>query len=166
MSGDFLADAEKLSADALVARIRHEIPLTAAMQLAVEEYDGHRLVLRLPLAPNANDKGTAFAGSITALGSIAGWCLLTLWAEREVGVAQVAVFDAHFSFRKPLRGDFTATVDLPALEECRALKYAVTRRGKGKMTLKVALADAEGVAATLTAAYALWQPGFTAGSDA
>lgn len=158
MSGDFLADAEKLTADALVARVRHEIPLTTAMQLAVEDYDGHTLVLRLPLPPNINDKGTAFAGSITALGSIAGWCLLTLWSEREIGAVQVAIFDAHFSFRKPLRGDFTATASMPVPEDCKSLKYAVTRRGKGKVTLKVLLADAEGVAATLTAAYALWLP--------
>lgn len=158
MSGDFLADAEKLAAEALVARIRGEIPLTQAMQLGVEGYDGHTLVLRVPLDPNINDKGTAFAGSITALGSIAGWCLLTLWAERETGPLQVAIYDAHFSFRKPLRGDFTASVSLPSLEDCKALKHAVTRRGKGRATLKVALADADGDAALLTGVYALWRP--------
>jgi thioesterase domain-containing protein len=156
MSGDFLADAEKLTAEALVARIRSEIPLTQAMQLGVDHYDGHRLVLRVPLPPNINDKGTAFAGSITALGSIAGWCLLTLWAEREIGSCQVAVFDAHFAFRKPLRGDFTATVSLPSPADCKTLKYAVTKRGKGRAVLKITLADAEGVATTLNAAYAVW----------
>lgn len=158
MSGDFLADAEKLSAEALVGRIRTQIPLTQAMQLGVDFYDGHELVLRVPLSPNINDKGTAFAGSITALGSITGWCLLTLWAEREIGACHVAVFDAHFKFRKPLRGDFTASVRLPAPEDCKTLKYAVTKRGKGRVTLRIALADADGVAVTLEAAYALWLP--------
>jgi thioesterase domain-containing protein len=157
MSGDFLADAEKLTAEALVARIRSEIPLTQAMQLGVDHYDGHQLVLRVPLPPNINDKGTAFAGSITALGSIAGWCLLTLWAEREIGNCQIAIYDAQFSFRKPLRGDFSASVSLPGREECKALHYAVTRRGKGRITLKISLSDDDGVAAVLTGAYALWQ---------
>lgn len=159
MTGDLLADAEKRTAEALLARVRAQIPLTAAMQIGVDYFDGHRLTLRVPLAPNVNDKGTAFAGSITALGSIAGWCLLTLWCERELSVpCQVAIFDAHFSFRKPLRRDFVATVSLPPLEECRALKQAVTRRGKGRVALRIALADAEGPATLLEAAYAVWTP--------
>lgn len=144
------------AAQALVARIREEIPLTAAMQLGVERHDGRTLVLRVPLAPNVNDKGTAFAGSITALGSIAGWCLLTLWSEREVGPCQVAVFEADFSFRKPLQGDFTATVAMPAEDECRALREALLRKGRGKLRLQVSLADAQGEAASLAAAYAVW----------
>jgi thioesterase domain-containing protein len=158
MSGDSLADADKRSAEALVARIHEQIPLTQAMQLAVEYFDGQELVLRVPLGPNVNDKGTAFAGSITSLGSIAGWCLLTLWAEREIGPCQVAIFDAHFAFKKPLRGDFTASVKLPSPEDCKALKYAVTKRGRGRAVLKIALADADGVATTLNAAYAVWLP--------
>jgi thioesterase domain-containing protein len=157
MSGDFLADAERLAAEALVGRIRDEIPLTNAMQVGVDYYNGLELALKVPLAPNINDKHTAFAGSITALGCITGWCLLTLWAERELGACQVAIYDAHFAFKKPLRGDFTATASLPGPEECKTLHYAVTRRGKGKMTLKVTLADADGVAAVLNGTYAVWQ---------
>lgn len=157
MSGDFLADAEKLAAEALVSRIRGEIPLTQAMELGVDYCDGHELTLKVPLAPNINDKHTAFAGSITSLGCITGWCLLTLWAEREIGACQVAIYDAHFAFKKPLRGDFTATVRLPSPEECKTLQYAVTRRGKGKITLKITLADDEGVAAVLNGTYAIWQ---------
>lgn len=144
------------AAQALVARIRHEIPLTAAMQLEAVRYDGRTLVLRVPLAPNINDKGTAFAGSITALGSITGWCLLTLWSERESGSCQIAVFEADFSFRKPLQGDFTATVTMPAEEECVALRDVLSRKGRGKLRLRISLADAQGEAAALQAAYAVW----------
>lgn len=145
------------AAQALVARLRTQIPLTAAMELAVERCDGHTLVLRVPLAPNVNDKGTAFAGSITALGSIAGWCLLTLWGEREFGACQAAVFAADFSFRKPLQGDFTATVSLPDAVHCATLRDAVLAKGRGKVRLHVSLADAGGEAALLEAAYAVWK---------
>lgn len=146
------------AAQALLARVRGEIPLTTAMDLQVAACDGAALVLRVPLAPNVNDKGTAFAGSITALGCISGWCLLTLWGEREIGACQVAVYDAHFAFKKPLHGDFTASVALPDADACAALKDAVVRKGKGKITLKIALADAAGVATVLDAAYAVWTP--------
>ena len=66
------------AAQALLRKIRGEIPLTQAMQLEVSAWDGKTLVLSVPLAANINDKGTAFAGSITALGSITGWAALTL----------------------------------------------------------------------------------------
>lgn len=145
------------AAQALLARVRGEIPLTAAMDLQVAACDGLSLALRVPLAPNVNDKGTAFAGSITALGCISGWCLLTLWGEREIGACQVAVYDAHFAFRKPLQGDFTATVALPDAAACAALKEAVMRKGKGRITLRIVLADAGGAATELEAAYAVWR---------
>lgn len=144
-------------ATALVTRIREEIPLTQAMQLAAQAWDGKTLVLSVPLSANFNDKGTAFAGSITALGSITGWAALTLWAAAETGGCQVAVYDARFSFRKPLQSDFTATVSLPDEAACSALKESIAQKGKGRLTLHISLADKNGEAATLEAAYALWK---------
>lgn len=145
------------AAQALLQRIRGEIPLTQAMQLEAAAWDGQTLVLSVPLAANVNDKGTAFAGSITALGSITGWAALTLWAEQELGGCQVAIFDAHFSFRKPLTGDFTATVALASAEDMKALQESIAAKGKGRLPLRISLADANGEAAYLDAAYALWR---------
>lgn len=142
---------------ALVERIRREIPLTAAMQVGLAGCDGEALALSVPLGPNINDKGTAFAGSITALASIAGWCLLTLWSEREGIPCQVAIYDARFRFSKPLGGDFTARAVLPAVAERGALRDSLERRGKGRVALRVVLADAAGEAAFLEADYALWR---------
>lgn len=152
-----VADEALARARALVARLRLEIPLTAAMQLEAAAFDGRTLVLRVPLAPNVNDKDTAFAGSITALGSITGWSLLTLWSQAEVGPCQAAIYDAHFRFRKPLRGDFTATVALPDEAALAALQEGLLRKGKGRAALTVVLADADGDAATLAAAYSVWR---------
>lgn len=141
----------------LLQRMRAEIPLTAAMQLEVAAFDGETLVLAAPLAPNINDKGSAFAGSITALGSITGWSLLTLWSEREGLPCQVAIYDARFVFRKPLSGDFTASVGLPEAAARAALLESLQRKGKGRAALRVVLADAAGEAAFLEADYALWR---------
>lgn len=157
MMADLRDDADRAAAEALVVRIRGEIPLTGAMAIALAHYDGHSLGLRVPLAPNINDKGTAFAGSITSLGCITGWSLLTLWSAREIGPCQVAIYDARFSFRQPLRGDFTASVAMPPPEECKALRHALTRRGKGRITLAVTLSDDDGVAAVLEGGYAIWK---------
>lgn len=144
-------------AETLLARTHTEIPLTAAMDLQVASFDGRTLVLRVPLAPNINDKGTAFAGSITALGSITGWCLLTLWSAEAVGDCQVAIFDAGFRFAKPLTGDFTATVTLPDNATLAALADSLRQKGRGRAALHITLADSAGEAATLDASYALWR---------
>ncbi len=152
-----VAETPQVRAERLVASLREEIPLTAAMSLGLQSFDGDTLVLRVPLAPNINDKGTAFAGSITALGCITGWCLLTLWSGQEIGPCQVAIFDSRFVFRKPLCGDFTATVSLPAESAREDLLASLQRKGKGRMALRIALADSEGEAASLEAEYALWR---------
>ena len=151
------AEIPQVRAERLVASLRDEIPLTAAMRLGLQSFDGEALVLRVPLAPNINDKGTAFAGSITALGCITGWGLLMLWSEQEVGPCQVAIFDSRFVFRKPLRGDFTATVALPEAAARDALCASLRRKGKGRMALRIVLADGEGEAASLEAEYAVWR---------
>ncbi|HQV41335.1 MAG TPA: YiiD C-terminal domain-containing protein, partial [Moraxellaceae bacterium] len=81
-------------AQALIVQLHQEVPLTAAMQLALQSFDDSTLVFRVPLLPNINDKGTGFAGSITSLGCITGWSLLTLWSEPLFGHCQCAVYDA------------------------------------------------------------------------
>lgn len=138
----------------LVAQLQQEIPLTGAMQMSLASWDGRTLVLQVPLPPNVNDKGTAFAGSITALGCITGWSLLTLWSEPLFGHCQCAVYDAQFHFSQPLKGDFTATVSLPDITH---LVDSLRRKGKGKVSLDIELADSHGVATRLHARYAVWK---------
>ena len=49
-------------------RFLHEqIPLTKAMEVTLESYDGSQLVVTAPLEPNYNHLGTAFGGSLSAL---------------------------------------------------------------------------------------------------
>lgn len=139
---------------ALVASLQQDIPLTGAMQMSLSSWDGRTLVLQVPLPPNVNDKGTAFAGSITALGCITGWSLLTLWSEPLFGHCQCAVYDAQFHFSQPLKGDFTATVSLP---DTAHLVESLRRKGKGKVSLDIELADSDGVAVRLHARYAVWK---------
>src|SRR5690606_6825838 len=70
-------DPESLAA-ALERELLAEIPLARAMQLSVAAYDGATLALAAPLAPNGNDKGCAFGGSLASLMTLAGWGLAHL----------------------------------------------------------------------------------------
>lgn len=144
------------AARSLIVRVHKEIPLTHAMQLSLDSYDGNMLKLKVPLAPNINDKGTAFAGSISALGNITGWSLLMLWSAREFAPCRVAIADARFSFKRPLCSGFHSVVSLPSDEVCRQLLESLQKRGRGKVGLHVSLADSEGEAVVLEAQYAVW----------
>ena len=53
------------------------IPLVREMQIEVLGEAEGRLRLRAPLAPNVNDKGSAFGGSLASLMTLAGWALAT-----------------------------------------------------------------------------------------
>lgn len=62
---------------ATVEHYLHEhIPITRAMGLKVTAYDGDSVRLWAPLEPNLNHRNTAFGGSLSTLGILAGWSLL------------------------------------------------------------------------------------------
>ena len=55
-----------------------KIPITRALGVVVEDYDGQRLVLSAPLDKNVNHLCTAFGGSLNALAVLSGYGLLWL----------------------------------------------------------------------------------------
>ena len=57
----------------LQATLEREIPMSAQMGIRVHSNGPTGLVMRLPLTPNRNHQQTAFAGSLNALCTIAGW---------------------------------------------------------------------------------------------
>lgn len=143
-------------AQALIAQIRGDIPLTSAMQVQATAYDGHSLTLRVPLYANINDKGTAFAGSIAALANLAGWALLMLWVEERFGSCQVAIYHSDLRYQKPLKADFTACAKLPDADALAMFSAKIEEKGRAKLTLAVELTGDDGVAVTMQGAYAVW----------
>jgi thioesterase domain-containing protein len=57
----------------LQATLEREIPMCGQMGIRVHDSGPDGLVMRLPLGPNLNHQQTAFAGSLNALCTIAGW---------------------------------------------------------------------------------------------
>ncbi len=88
-----------------------QIPLTRAMALHVEAYDGAQLVLTAPLALNHNHLGTAFGGSLAAMGMVAGYGLVWLMLGKREG--HVVVRDSSIHFRRPVRGILRAICRRP-----------------------------------------------------
>ena len=134
-----------------------DIPLAAAMNLAVQSYDGRTLTVRAPLAANRNVHGTAFAGSVFSTCVLAGWgALWLLWREHGA-TGTIVVADSKIQYRKAVTGDLvchcapdTAAVTA-ALEQFRA-----TGRASLSLDCTIDVGDRRGV--TFTGTYVVQTP--------
>lgn len=144
-------------AQAFVAELRRDIPLAAFMDLQAAAWDGRELTLRVPLEPNLNDKGTAFAGSLASLSTVTGWALLMLWAREHVGPCQVAVYQGALRYRHPVRDGFSATAVLPDRDVMANLAARLASRGRGRVDIDIQLASEGRVSVLQMAGYAIWR---------
>jgi thioesterase domain-containing protein len=117
-------------------RFSTQIPMARQMGLRITAWDGRSLRMDAPLAPNLNDKGTGFAGSLATLATFAGWAVATLLAEKVVGThCEVAVFESAMSYLAPVTGDFYALVPVPATEVMQTFERSLAEGGRAKLTL-------------------------------
>jgi thioesterase domain-containing protein len=143
------------AAKRLNRRFREQIPLTNPLALEITAFDGHFLQMDAPLAPNRNDKGTAFAGSIASLATFAGWALVTLLVEERRGPAEVAVCRSEIHYRRPITGDFFARCNFPGEEALETLLAALDSRGRGRLELSVVVCQRETEAVFFRGSYAV-----------
>jgi thioesterase domain-containing protein len=134
--------------------LHHEIPLTQQIGLVAQGYDGARLELRAPLAPNVNHKATAFAGSLTAVATLAGWGMVWLIL-REHGLRGVIVIqESATDYRLPVSADFVATCHAPVERVTTRFLHGLQRHGKARLPLTVEiLADDGQVAVAFSGSY-------------
>ena len=147
----------------LDAFFAQHIPLTQAMGLHVAGRDGSGLRLAAPLAPNLNDKGTAFAGSLAAIVTLAGWALTTL-VLREAGIedAQVAVGRAETDYLRPVRSALLADCRQPPPAEIERFLGDYRSRGRARWELEIVLMQDDAVAVFQRARYHAWRAAGTA----
>jgi thioesterase domain-containing protein len=102
--------------DYINSYINYHIPLTRHMELTVTGYDTNGILMKAPLPPNINDKGTAFGGSLAAMLTLAGWALSVLYL-RDSGLdADAVVYKSSMEFRKPVTGDLIIRCEFPSDE--------------------------------------------------
>lgn len=138
----------------LIRFIRDEIPLARAMDLELLAYDGHRLALRAPLAPNANDKGCAFGGSLVSLMTLAGWGLVELGLRARGLHCDVFVGESTVRYLQPVWADFHAEARLAAGADWAPFFDTLQARGKARVEVACSVPGADGkAAATLSARF-------------
>ena len=116
-----------------------QIPLTQAMGVTVEGWDGQRLILQAPLEPNHNHLGTAFGGSLSALATLAGYSLFwLLLGDRE---AHIVIRDSSLRYRHPVRGELRALCGHPGDEAWQVFRSQFESSGKARLALRVVIVE-------------------------
>jgi thioesterase domain-containing protein len=140
--------------DDLQATLHREIPICAQMGIAVESYEGGQLTLRMPLSPNRNHKRTAFAGSLNALCTVAGWGLVYLLSRERQEFGDIVIRRSSIKYLQPVDRDVvTATTE--ALDHSLIDYFAemLVEKGQAKLDLHVEVPGIEGPAVSFTGSY-------------
>ena len=122
------------------------------MRVSVSGYSSGCLELTAPLRPNINDKGTAFAGSISSLLVLAGWGLVTLRL-RDAGIeAEVVVSKSETDYKRPIRSDMRSTAEV-SNGQIDQLISELKQNPRGSIQIKTKLVSEGKTCAIMTATY-------------
>lgn len=136
----------------LQAKFHREIPLSRHMGVTVVSYEGDRIELRAPLAPNRNDKFTGFAGSLNALMTLAGWGLVYLRLAEAGLRCDIVIHKGEQEFSAPVRQGFSAIAVLDE-DHWPDFMERLGSRGRARIELEASIEAGGETAATLKARY-------------
>lgn len=128
------------------------IPLSAFMQLQIDQFDGCSLRCSAPLAPNKNLHQTMFAGSIYSLLTLTGWGLLWLQLRAQQLSGDIVLADAQMKYYLPVKGPAQA---LASLTEARGSLAPLRQQKKIRQQLTVQLWHGDQLLAELQARFAV-----------
>ena len=138
----------------LIRFIRDKIPLARAMELELQTHDDDLLVLGAPLAPNVNDKGCAFGGSLVSLMTLCGWGLVELALRARGHDCDVYVGESTARYLQPVWADFRAEARLAEGADWATFFDTLHARGNARIEVACRVPGADGQpAATLTARF-------------
>ena len=122
---------------------RH-VPLFQAMQARLERCDNAGLTMQAPLAPNINDKGIAFGGSMAAIASLTGWALTRVTLREHGETAEIVITDSTLKYLRPVRGEIVTECTRPDAATVERFIGNYRQRGKARWTVEVVIhADGE-----------------------
>lgn len=119
----------------LQKRIHEMIPLSEALGVRLESYDGSGLLVSAPLQPNHNHKGTGFGGSVYSVAVVSAWGLVEL-VLADLGLqGNVVIQVGEIEHLEPVTSDFYALCLLPGGEIPDRFRKSLARHGKARLSL-------------------------------
>jgi thioesterase domain-containing protein len=146
--------AAKFGRDYLQERIGREFLLAKHIGIVVESADDACVVLRAPLAPNANYKGTAFGGSLYSVAVLTGWAWATRYLETRQLPADVVIQESNTRFLAPVEGELRACAAAPSEAQIAKFCRMLRRAGRGRIRLRVEIKFGETLATLFEGVFA------------
>lgn len=109
-----------------------QIPLSKAMQMQIEVFDGELLETRAVLQPNVNVHGTAFAGSLYAIQALTGWGMMYLQLKLNNLDASIVIASGQIKYARPVAEDIVVRC---SFGEHAAEMDKLKTSGKGRFPL-------------------------------
>jgi thioesterase domain-containing protein len=123
--------------DYLQNRIAGEFALARHIGIVVESADDAAVVLRAPLAPNANYKGTAFGGSLYSLAVLTGWAWVTRYLAARGLSADAVIQESSTRYLVPVEGELRACAAAPSDAQIDRFRKMLQRAGRGRILVRV-----------------------------
>ena len=136
--------------------LAREIPITRNLGITVESYNDAGLTLKAPLQQNINHKSTAFAGSLNALLTLAGWGLLWLLLKERDMHAQIVIQESMSSYLRPVTRDFSAWCHKPDSAYITRLETTLRKKGKARLELQSEIREGDIVAVSFSGRYVVF----------
>jgi thioesterase domain-containing protein len=138
---------------ALQETLYREIPITKHLGITVESYDDEQLILKAPIEPNRNHKQTAFAGSLNALVTLAGWGLLWLVLGEQDLATTIVIQNSESNYLRPVTNDFSARCRKPDSARLAHFENMLRKKGKARLELLAEIDEREKVAVSFKGRY-------------
>jgi thioesterase domain-containing protein len=147
-------DAAALAA--LEQTLHREMPICVAMDIRPTAWDGRQLSMRMPLEPNRNHQFSAFAGSLNALCTTAGWGAVFLLLRGQGLAGNIVIRRGAIRYLRPVRSAQIVAQTLPVDAEAESFFFELLRsKGRSKIDLSAQIADAEGPLVSFSGAYVI-----------
>ncbi len=144
----------------LQATLDREIPMSAQMGIRVHDGGADGLVMRLPLSPNRNHQQTAFAGSLNALCTIAGWGSVYLLLRELDRRGNIVIRRSTIKYQEPVTSSEIYARCQPVSPVARQyFLEMLDDKGQAKLDLTVEIAGAEGPAVSFNGSYVVLPAG-------
>lgn len=136
-----------------------EIPICQAMGITVHSVGRNGLTMQMPLDLNINHQKTAFAGSLNALCTIAGWGTVVLLARPQCPTGGIVIRRSFIRYLEPVESPLIlATCTLAPVDELDYFLEMLHEKGRAKLDLRTVIAGKNGPAVIFNGSYVVIAP--------
>ena len=137
--------------------LHRHIPLSKAMGVSVASVDEDAVVLRAPLAPNINHRGTVFGGSVSAVAMLAGWSLLHTRLAAAGLRPRLVIRRNTMEYQAPITGDFVARASIARIDEWQRFIATLEHKGRARIAVSATLEHGDQVVATFAGEFVAFE---------